>query len=218
MEEEIRKQLLEAFCDYIDSSGSSGIEADDTSRVVDLYSLLKEFIALKTEVKIEARQFKSALEQCQSTLDRLNGEETYLKQLLEQERTRFQKEKESASRALLLQLLDIRDRIFEGLQATENYKTKRFSLCKPKRERAVIEGLRKGQFLTLKRLDQLLASYQVLPIPVLDQSFEPMSMRAAELEQRPDLENGRVTGELRKGFFWRDEVLRIAEVKVNKVD
>ncbi|MGH8500451.1 MAG: nucleotide exchange factor GrpE, partial [Methylococcales bacterium] len=187
-------------------------------RIVDLYSLLQEFIALKTEVKIEARQFRSALDRFQSTLDRLSSEKSHLSELLEQNKARIQKEKDAALRALLLQILDIRDRIFEGLQAAENYKIKAFSLCKHKRERAVIEGLRKGQSLTLKRLDQLLASYHVLPIPVLDKPFEPMSMRAAEVDYRPDVASGRVTGELRKGFFWRDEVLRIAEVKVNKVE
>jgi hypothetical protein len=41
-------------------------------------------------------------------------------------------------------------------------------------------------------------------------------MRAAELDQRPDLANGIVTEELRKGYLWRGELLRLAEVKVNR--
>ncbi|MGH8550677.1 MAG: nucleotide exchange factor GrpE [Methylococcales bacterium] len=218
MDEKIKQQLISEFCEYLDAGAFSGNEADDQERVVDLYSLLQEFVALKTEVKIEARQFKSALDKFQSTLDQLSSEKSYLSELLEQSRAGIQKEKDSALRALLLQILDLRDRIFEGLKATENYRKPRFSLGKPKREAALIEGLRMGQSLTLKRLDQVLASYHVQPIPVLDQFFESMAMRAAEVEYRPDLENGRVTGELRKGYLRRDEVLRIAEVKVNKVE
>ncbi|MGH8499245.1 MAG: hypothetical protein ACRERV_10630, partial [Methylococcales bacterium] len=63
MDEVIKQQLLSEFYEYIDTDGSAGNEARDPDRTVDLYSLLQEFIALKTEVKIEARQFKSALAQ-----------------------------------------------------------------------------------------------------------------------------------------------------------
>ncbi len=218
MDEKIKQQLVSEFCEYINSGSYSGDAAADQGRMVDLYSLLQEFVALKTEVKIEARQFKSALDQFQSALHQLSGEKSTLRQCLEQTRANIQHEKDAALRALLLQLLDIRDRIFEGLQAAERYRKRGFSFCRPKPEQALIEGLRNGQALTLKRLDQLLASHQVLPIPVLDQLFEPVSMRAAEVENRPDLENGRVTGELRRGYLWRDAVLRAAEVKVNKVE
>jgi molecular chaperone GrpE len=41
-------------------------------------------------------------------------------------------------------------------------------------------------------------------------------MRAVEMDSQPHLENGIVTGELRKGFLWEEDVLRLAEVKVNK--
>jgi molecular chaperone GrpE len=41
-------------------------------------------------------------------------------------------------------------------------------------------------------------------------------MRAVEVESDHQLRNGIVTEELRKGFMWDKELLRIAEVKVNK--
>jgi len=41
-------------------------------------------------------------------------------------------------------------------------------------------------------------------------------MRAAELDQCPNLANGIVTEELRKGYLWQGELLRLAEVKVNR--
>jgi len=41
-------------------------------------------------------------------------------------------------------------------------------------------------------------------------------MRAAEIEQRSDIGNGIVTEELRKGYLWQGELLRLAEVKVNR--
>lgn len=218
MNEEFKQQLLNEFSSFLDSAEAPHSNAESPERTVDLYSVLKEIIALKTEVKIEARQFKSVLEQFQAQIDQSNRDKTVLGECLEQSKANLQKEKDLAMRALLVQLLDLRDRLDQGLQAAGNYRSKRFYLFRPKREQALIEGLGNGQALTLKRLDQLLASYEVAPIPVIDQAFDPKTMRAAEIEQRPDLENGLVTGELRSGYFWREEVLRVAEVKVNKVD
>jgi molecular chaperone GrpE len=214
----MKQQLLSEFNEYLDAAGSRESEPDESGRVVDLYSVLQELVALKTEVKIEARQFKSALDHFQSALDQLTREKADLSQMLDQQRSRFQKEQDAALRAFLLQILDIRDRIHEGSKAAENYRKRGFSLCRHTRERAVIEGFRNGQSLTLKRLDQLLASHHVLPIAVMGMAFDPVSMRCAEIEHRSDLENGRVTGELRAGYRWRDEILRVAEVKVNKVE
>ncbi|MGR9106990.1 MAG: nucleotide exchange factor GrpE [Gammaproteobacteria bacterium] len=218
LDEEFKQQLISEFSEYLDAGAFLAGAADEGERPVDLYSLLQEFVALKTEVKIEARQFKSALDQFQATLDQLRTEKTYLGECLEQTKAGIQQEKDNALRALLVSLLDLRDRLHAGLQAVEQVPEPRISLCRRKRDRALIEGLRKGQSLTLKRLDDLLASYQVVPIAVLDKVFDPMAMRAAEVETREDLENGRVTGELRIGYRWRNEVLRVAEVKVNKVE
>jgi molecular chaperone GrpE len=52
---------------------------------------------------------------------------------------------------------------------------------------------------------------------VLGQSVDPHTMTVVELDHNPELENGIVTRELRKGFLWGNDVLRLAEVKANKL-
>jgi molecular chaperone GrpE len=42
-------------------------------------------------------------------------------------------------------------------------------------------------------------------------------MSAVEICQDPKLDNGMVVEELRKGFIFEENVLRLAEVKVNKL-
>ena len=71
--------------------------------------------------------------------------------------------------------------------------------------------------MTIKRFDQLLHSYQVRQIDCVGKLFDPLFMSAIEIEHKPKLENGMVTEELRKGFMHKDQVLRLAEVKVNKI-
>jgi molecular chaperone GrpE len=76
--------------------------------------------------------------------------------------------------------------------------------------------VREGQEITLRRLDQVLAGHRVYPLEAVGRPMDPHTMRAAEVDSRADVDNGIVTGELRKGFLWEGEVLRLAEVRVNK--
>ena len=151
-----------------------------------------------------------------STLDSLTQEKSHLSTLLNQNQANNEKSNKAQLGSLLLQVLELRDRIEAGLKAAENYKPKGWFPGFRKRERIVIQGLRDGQELTLRRLDQLLASYDVRPIDVLDQQLDPNTMRATEVEHIALVETGRVTGELRKGYYWGEEIMRTAEVKVNK--
>jgi molecular chaperone GrpE len=61
-----------------------------------------------------------------------------------------------------------------------------------------------------------MGAQQVVALPVQGQPLDPHTMRVAEVDQRPDLANGIVTEELRKGYLWQGELLRLAEVKVNR--
>ena len=159
---------------------------------------------------------KSALDQFRSLLEQLQSDKSSLIDQLARSREQEQKQSRDAMRPLLLQLLDLRDRIEAGVEAAESYRPKRFTRLRRRREIDVINALQEGQALTLGRLDQLLASFDVLPIEVLNHLLDPHTMRAAELDQQAGLADGLVTAECRKGFFWGSEVLRVAEVKVNK--
>ena len=79
-----------------------------------------------------------------------------------------------------------------------------------------MQAVAQGQDISLRRLDQILSNQQVAALPAQGHPLDPHTMRAAELDQRPDLANGLVTGELRKGYTWQGELLRLAEVKVNR--
>lgn len=218
MDNEQKETLIEEFSAFLDSAGSIADLGRDKADEMDLSTLLRELVALKNEVKIEARQFKSALQDFNAVLDSVNNEKTHLTELLDNSREQIETTKLDTLKVLITQLLDVRDRIEAGLRTANSYQPRWYQLFGRKREKAVIRGLREGQLLTLKRLDQLLASYQVTSITVEQQTLDPSCMNAVDIDRIPDLENGIVTAEIRKGFHMRDEVLRYAEVRVNKVD
>ena len=70
--------------------------------------------------------------------------------------------------------------------------------------------------MTLKRFEQLLQRHNVQAIDCIGKLLDPCTMSAVEIDRNPKLENGIVIEELRKGFLFEGNVLRLAEVKVNK--
>jgi molecular chaperone GrpE len=80
----------------------------------------------------------------------------------------------------------------------------------------LIQAVTQGQDISLRRLEQMLNAQQVVVLAALGQPLDPHTMRAAEVEHRAEIANGVVTEELRKGYLWQGELLRLAEVKVNR--
>jgi molecular chaperone GrpE len=75
-----------------------------------------------------------------------------------------------------------------------------------------------GMAMNLRRLDETLARRGVQPLPVLGKPFDPHSMHATELADDASRAEGIVLGELRKGFLLQGQLLRTAEVVVNRAD
>jgi molecular chaperone GrpE len=138
-----------------------------------------------------------------------------LNEALERARTALQEQRRALLRPLLLDLLDLRDRLEAGLQAVRNYRPSHPSWLH-RREKTLLAAVEQGQDISLRRLEQLLHAQHVVPVEALGRRLDPYTMRAADIDQRPELDDGVVTAELRKGFSWEDELLRVAEVKVNR--
>jgi molecular chaperone GrpE len=213
MTEVTKNQLLEQFRAYLESSEATTCSEEDES-TTDLLALFTEMAGLRNEVKLEARQFKTALDQFKTVVDEWQTSQHTWQEELEE---RNLKQRRELLRSLLLEVVDIYDRLEASLTALTNYKPSRWTwFCE--REVRFIRGLQEGQAITLRRCQQLLGRYRVRPLEVLNQPLDPHCMQVVEVDSQPNLPNGIVTGELRKGFWWEEELLRPAEVKVNKTE
>jgi len=214
-----KELMLERFHRYLDdiSMNEDADPGTGESESVDLFTLFSEMAALKNEVKVEARQVKAALEQFKEIFAAFEQNRAEQRSELERSREAERQAGRQSVRELLLELLELRDRIEAGLQVAQRYRPSWLAGFSA-RERKLIEGLRSGQAITLRRLDQCLAARHVRPLETVGRPLDPHCMRAAEIECRPELDQGVVTGELRKGFLWGEEILRTAEVKVNKLN
>jgi molecular chaperone GrpE len=182
---------------------------------VDLRTLLGEMAALKNEVRLESRQFKNALEELKSFGEALRAQNERLARDLDRARGEAADAQRQAERRLLLGIVDLRDRLQAGTDAATARRPSTLARLLPGETRFA-RAMGEGMTLTLQRLDELLASCRVRPIEAVGHPLDPQRMRAVGVEAVPGAPDGVVLREARRGFQHGSELLRAAEVIVNK--
>ena len=214
MEEALKDSLVEQFRRYLD-----GIEeeppAPQAGSEADLFTLFVELAALRTEVRTESRLVKEALDQFRDVFQTLQSSQRTVEQELQHARERERDHGRALLRPLLLELLDLRDRLVAGLQPA----------TAPRRPWHVLwrrtpppktEPWQEGQRMTLRRLDQLLHDRRVTPIDIVGRRFDPRFGRVVATRPTGGIDAGIVLEDVRAGFLWEDQPLRLAEVIVCK--
>ena len=215
MDEHVKEQLLIRFRAYIEAADLGAEEGAPAGDGPDLFTLLAELAGLKAEVKVESRQVKAALDQFRELFDLLRQAQQRLEDDLGRQQQREDTGRQAAEQDLLLELLDLRDRLQAGLDQGLGYSPG--WLARRGGAGAFVAGMSEGLGMNLRRLDEILHRRGVRPIPVLDRPFDPQTMHAGEVTEDQARPAGQVVGELRKGFTHRDRLLRAAEVVVNKL-
>jgi molecular chaperone GrpE len=210
-----KKTLLEEFQAYLEQTDlAHALSAEQP----DLSTLLSEMAGLRSEVKAESRHFKTTLDTLSDTQTTLQTDNKALADELAIHSERLQQMRSETLRTVLLDIVDIYDRLTVGFGVLQNYHpvSSLFSHSK-KQDVRFIKSFKEGQFMTLKRFEQLLQRHNVHAIDCVGKLLDPRTMTAVEINHNPKLDNGIVIEELRKGFLFENNVLRLAEVKVNKL-
>jgi molecular chaperone GrpE len=182
----------------------------------DLYSMWAAVTALTQEVKLQGRTFKQLSETLAPVAD-------LAPQLPEAQR----KAQEQARREMLDVLLDLRDRLARGLDAARASQAKmqesqRSTWTARLLARHVsfryaseaLAALEAGYQISLDRLDDVLAQFDVREITCHGQPFDPRSMHVVDVEETTEAVEGTVVEVYRVGYEWQGAVHRPAQVKV----
>ncbi len=209
--------MLDQFSAWLDAAEATPVPASPaSSEAADLYSIFVELAGVRGELRTESRLVKDALDQFRAVFDTLQAGHDALRQELERARADSANTTRVALRPLLLDIVDLRDRLLAALKQApapapprlvDRLLGRRPPTCAPWQE-----GLR----MTLRRLDQVLADRQVVPLALRDRPFDPHCARAVGTAPGAGVAEGIVLEEIRTGFLWEDKVLRIADVIVSK--
>lgn len=206
--------LLERLQAYLEQADTLDGSADAVAPPApDLFTLLAELGALKSEVKLESRQVKQALEQFREVFDSLRQANQQLAGELARRQQESRDLAAEAETAILLELLEVRDRLRDGNLHALAYRPGWLSRLGG--AAGFVEGMAQGLGMTLRRLDETLARRQVHPFPAVGQAFDPLRMRAVEVARDPAYPPGTVVTEVGTGYLRGETLLRLADVIVN---
>jgi molecular chaperone GrpE len=223
VDETLKEALVEQFRAHLDALDARGGETagdlngqgDDAT---DLRSLFVELAALRTEVRTESRLVKDTLDLVRGTIERADTERAAAVREAERLRSEVHQREKILLRPLLIDLLEVRDRLAAGVSgpaeppAPVSWYRRVFRRSAATADDAWREGLR----MTLSRFDRLLSDRGIVPLDQVGRPFDPKTARAVGTVTDPARANGIVAQEVRSGFLWQGDLLRTAEVIVNK--
>jgi len=213
VDDSIKQALLSRFQAYLDSAETALPEP--RTETSDLYSLFVEVAGLRSEVRTESRLVKEALDQFRGVFDMLQASQANVQQELDRARSAARDQADAALRPLLLDVIDLRDRLLAALKsaaAAQPGWVDRLWRRPASGDEAWQEGLR----MTLRRLDQVLLDRRVVPMQLVGQPFDPRRAHAVATSADGSAADGTVLEIVRAGFLWGDQVLRTADVIVSK--
>jgi molecular chaperone GrpE len=217
LDDSIKQALIDRFRGYLDTVEDGEEPPDDPGETADLFSVLVEMAALRSEVRTESRLVKEALEQFRGVFDSLQASQATLQRELDRARTETRDQAQSALRPLLLDVIDLRDRLVAALTLSAAARPRwRDRLWR--RDRSGVAAWQEGLRMTLRRLDQVLLDRRVVATQLAGLPFDPRLARAIGTAADSSVAEGTVIKEVRAGFLWDDQVLRTAEVIVSKGD
>jgi len=213
VDDSIKQALLSRFQAYLDSAETAAPEP--LTETADLYSLFVEVAGLRSEVRTESRLVKEALDQFRGVFDTLQTSQANVQQELDRARTAARDQADAALRPLLLDVVDLRDRLLAALTLV--------AAARPgwvdrlwRRPASGDEAWQAGLRMTVRRLDQALLDRRVVPMQLIGLPFDPRRARVVGTSAESAAADGTVIEEVRAGFLWDDQVLRTADVIVSK--
>lgn len=212
MDDSIKQALLSRFQAYLESAETAAPQS--RTETSDLYSIFVEVAGLRSEVRTESRLVKEALDQFRGVFDMLQASQATVQQELERARSAARDQAEAALRPLLLDVIDLRDRLLAALKS---------AAARPGwvgrlvgRPASGGEAWQQGLRMTVRRLDQVLLDRRVVPMQLVGLPFDPRRARVVATLADGSTADGTVLEEIRTGFLWDDQVLRTADVIVSK--
>jgi molecular chaperone GrpE len=223
LDETIREKLLTRFVAYLDGldhdeSGAVPATAEEVREEADLFSVFVELAGLRNEVRTQSRLVKEALDQFRGVFDTLQASHATLEQELKRARAESHDRERTLLKPLLLDIIDVRDRLSAGLKPAVAVSPRWYERLRPRTKREAEEAWQEGMRMTLRRIDRLLADRRIVATETVGRPFDPRLAAAVATIEDPAVADGIVVEEVRPGFLWQGELLRPAEVIVVKRD
>ena len=214
-----KQRALEDFREWLDDLPE--LPEDDReagaheSPQIDLHDLFAELAALRQEVRLQNREQSKAGRELAKAAE-FYETATRLMRRREDELAAFENRIATEAESRCLQsVLEVRDALVRGRDAALELRERPGLFRRPPRG---IAGVVEGYELALRRFDRMLSQFGVQRVTTSGRPFDSRTMHATEIRRVEQAEDGAVVEELLSGFTRDGEVLRLADVAVNRLD
>ena len=199
-----------------DTGDDTGDDAGDReSPECDLHDLFAELAALRQEIRLRNREQSRAGRELASAADRYDAAAGLMRRHAGDLAAFEKRIAREAENRCLRSVLEVRDALVRGREAALALRERPGLFRRPPRGvAAVVEGYE----MALRRFDRMLSRFGVRRLPATGHPFDSRTMHAMEVRRVEQAEDGAVVEELLGGFTRDGDVLRLADVAVNRLD
>ena len=209
-----KQRALDDFRQWLDAAGEVPTEHEEPDAGdCDLRDLFAEFAALRQEIRLQNREQARAGRDLAAAAERCDAAARRQKCCDETLAAFEQRVSRTAEDRCLVETLEVRDALVRGRDAAVRLRDRPRLFGRPPRGAA---GVVQGYELAISRFDRMLSRFDVRPVQTVGRPFDSRVMHAVEARRVDRIGDGVVVEELRSGFVRRDDVLRLAEVAVNR--
>ena len=209
-----RQRALDDFRQWLDAVAEQPPAHEEAEAADhDLRDLFAEFAALRQEIRLQNREQARAGRELAAAAGRLD---TTARQVERADETLAAFERRIARTAedrCLLETLEVRDALVRGRRAAVRLRDRPRLFGRPPRG---VAGVVEGYELAIGRVDRMLSRLDVRRVETVGRRFDGRVMQAVEARRVERVGDGLVVEELRSGFVRHDDVLRPADVAVNR--
>ncbi len=212
--EDWKRRVLEDFRQWLDAAEDELPEDEEPDAAdCDLRDLFAEFTALRQEIRLQNREQARAGRELAAAAERYDTASRRAERCDETLAAFEKRISRTAEDRCLVETLEVRDALVRGRAAAVRLRERPRLFKRPPRG---VDGVVEGYELAIGRFDRLLSRFGVRRVPTVGRPFDSRVMHAVEARRVAAAGDGEVVEELRSGFVRHDDVLRLADVAVNR--
>ena len=209
-----RQRALDDFRQWLDAVAEQSPAHEETEAADhDLRDLFAELAALRQEIRLQNREQGRAGRELAAAAERFDATARQVERGDETLAAFERRVARTAEDRCLLETLEVRDALVRGRRAAVRLRDRRRLFGRPPRG---VAGVVEGYELAIGRVDRMLSRLDVRRVETVGRRFDGRVMQAVEARRVERVGDGLVVEELRSGFVRHDDVLRPADVAVNR--
>ncbi|MCY4306627.1 MAG: nucleotide exchange factor GrpE [Aestuariivita sp.] len=210
-----KSRVLGDFSNWIENLTEIEEEVEGSlSNGPDLHDLFSAVTTLRQEIRLQNREQSKAERELGRAAERYDEAVQKINQREGDLRVVSHRAVRQAENICLRSFLEMHDTMLRGHSAAEKISDDKgfFRRLPPG-----IEGIVEGYEIAMRRFDRIMAEFDVYRIEAVGQTFDSKTMHALETRFEESIGDNIVIEELLPGYMRDDDVLRLADVVVNRI-